>query len=78
MASTTEQAAKLKEDGNRLYGLKDYAAAHGKYSKAISLDASNAVLYANRAACLFAMKKSAISMLSSVPSESSTSNLSLV
>lgn len=57
MASTTEQAAKLKEDGNRLYGLKDYAAAHGKYSKAISLDASNAVLYANRAACLFAMKK---------------------
>lgn len=59
-ASTTadpSRAAQLKEAGNKLYVAKDYAAAYFKYSESIEADGKNAVLYANRAACSFAMSK---------------------
>lgn len=51
------RAAQLKDEGNKLYVKKDYALAYSKYSEAIDLDPNNAVLYANRAACLLAMDK---------------------
>ncbi|KAH8086654.1 hypothetical protein BXZ70DRAFT_956427 [Cristinia sonorae] len=44
-------AAKLKEEGNTFFLNKDYQAAYDKYSKALKIDDSNAILYANRAAC---------------------------
>ena len=59
MTSTADvaRAAQLKDEGNKLYVGKDYAAAYGKYSEAIDLDSKNAVLYANRAACSLTMDK---------------------
>lgn len=50
-------ASKLKEEGNTLFARKDYPSAIAKYTKAIAIDSSNAVLYANRSACRLAMKK---------------------
>jgi len=43
--------AKLKDEGNALFGKQDYVGASQKYSEAIALDDKNAVLYSNRAAC---------------------------
>ncbi|KAI0072379.1 TPR-like protein [Panus rudis PR-1116 ss-1] len=52
----TEQLAKqLKEEGNALFAKKEYEDAHQKYSEAINHDKQNAILFANRAACSFAM-----------------------
>lgn len=51
------KAAQLKEEGNKFYAQQDYAQAHTKYTEAIAEDATNAVLYANRAACSLAMKR---------------------
>lgn len=56
-STDTARAAQLKEEGNKLYIAKDYAAAYFKYSEAIEADNKNAVLYANRGACSFAMDK---------------------
>lgn len=50
-------AAELKDEGNKLYAAKDFTAAYVKYSKAIELDGSQAMYWANRAACLMAMKR---------------------
>lgn len=55
--SSPPTAAQLKEDGDKLFRKKDYAAAYRKYAEAIGLDDKNAVLYANRGACSFAMGK---------------------
>ncbi|KAJ3556321.1 hypothetical protein NM688_g2091 [Phlebia brevispora] len=51
------KAAQLKEEGNKCFVAKDYPSAHGKYTKAIDLDDTNAVLYANRGACSMSMRK---------------------
>jgi hypothetical protein len=56
----TEQfraVAQLKDEGNTFYAQQDYVSAYTTYSEAIAQDKSNAVLYANRAACCLAMKK---------------------
>lgn len=50
-------SATLKEEGNALFIRKEYQAAHAKYSQALDLDNSNAVLYANRAACSQHLRK---------------------
>ena len=44
-------AVRMKEEGNKLFLAKKYEEAVAKYSEAIEEDDSNAVLYANRAAC---------------------------
>lgn len=54
---STSDATTLKAEGNALYIAKDYPAAYVKYDAAIELDGQNAVLYANRGACSFAMNK---------------------
>lgn len=58
------EAAKLKEQGNALFGKKDYNAAVAKYSRALKIadsdggnESARSVLYANRAACYMGMKK---------------------
>ena len=56
-AKTKALAAELKEEGNKLFIAQDHAAAYHKYSEAIDVDESNAILYANRAACLMSMHK---------------------
>ncbi|KAJ7588129.1 hypothetical protein C8J56DRAFT_860833 [Mycena floridula] len=48
--STSEIAARLKDEGNALFVNKDFVEANKKYSEAIDLQPS-AVLYSNRAAC---------------------------
>jgi len=50
-------AAELKSEGNKLFGQKKYDQAAVKFTKAIELDRSNAILYANRAACYLALKR---------------------
>ena len=52
-----EGAECLKAQGNELYRKLEYSAAHRKYTEAIELNPKNAVLYANRAAVLLALKK---------------------
>ena len=52
-----DQAARLKEEGNTLFAQKDYVMASVKYTEAIAADGTNAVLYANRAACRLAMRQ---------------------
>ncbi|KZS90961.1 hypothetical protein SISNIDRAFT_496844 [Sistotremastrum niveocremeum HHB9708] len=54
-----EKATALKEQGNNLFSKqKDYRAAHSKYTAAIKEAPDNAVLYVNRAACSFMLRKS--------------------
>lgn len=50
-------AEKLKEEGNKLFVKKKFAAAAIKYTEAIALDGQNAVLYANRSACRLSLKQ---------------------
>jgi len=50
-------AAELKAEGNNLFGQKKYDQAAVKFTEAIELDRSNAILYANRAACYLALKQ---------------------
>jgi tetratricopeptide (TPR) repeat protein len=50
-------AVELKEEGNQLFRLGKFDQAAIKFTKAIELDRSNAVLYANRAACHLALKR---------------------
>ena len=51
------RAEQLKADGNALYVRNDFSAARSKYTQAIKLDDSNAVLYSNRAATYIALKQ---------------------
>lgn len=54
MASTeeTKRAAEaMKAEANVLFQSRKFKEAHAKYSEAIALDDTNAVLFANRAAC---------------------------
>jgi stress-induced-phosphoprotein 1 len=52
------KAAQLKDEGNKFFSQQDYVVqAFIKYSDAIAMDSTNAVLFANRAACCLAMKK---------------------
>lgn len=53
----TADAAALKAEGNTLFVAKNFKAAYAKYDAAVALDAENAILYANRAACSFSMNK---------------------
>eukprot|EP01084_Bolivina_argentea_P192178 329976_1 len=50
-------AEQLKLEGNKLFQQHKYAQSVAKYSKAINLDASNAIFYANRSAAFIALKK---------------------
>ncbi|TCD68826.1 hypothetical protein EIP91_009693 [Steccherinum ochraceum] len=50
-------AAQLKDAGNALFAKKDYEAANDKYTEALKLDENNAVLYANRSACFYNVKR---------------------
>ncbi|GJE92069.1 hypothetical protein PsYK624_082220 [Phanerochaete sordida] len=54
-ARAAVQASRLKEEGDKLFKSQKYAAACAKYSAAIELDKDNAVLWANRGACLWAV-----------------------
>ncbi|KAI0066456.1 TPR-like protein [Artomyces pyxidatus] len=56
MANTAISSA-LKAEGNQLFGKGDYAAAASVYTCAIAVDETNAVLYANRAACYNRVKQ---------------------
>ncbi|KAF4604734.1 hypothetical protein EYR40_003512 [Pleurotus pulmonarius] len=49
-------AEKLKAQGNALFAQRKWAGAHAKYSEAIEQDDTNAVYWANRAACNLEMK----------------------
>lgn len=51
------EAEKLKAEGNTFFTKKDYASAIVKYSKAITIDEKNAILFANRSACQRALKR---------------------
>lgn len=57
MAEHTKTAAELKDEGNKLYALKQYTEAYDKYGAAIAQDSNNAILYANRAACSLGQQK---------------------
>ncbi len=50
-------AEKLKAQGNTLFAQRKWAGAHAKYSEAIEQDGTNAVYWANRAACNLEMKE---------------------
>lgn len=50
-------AAQLKDEGNVFFAQKEFAKASAKYTQAIKLDGSNAILYANRAACHLNLKR---------------------
>jgi stress-induced-phosphoprotein 1 len=52
-----DEVTRLKEEGNAFFAKKDYLEASIKYTEAIAVDGSNAVLYSNRAACRLAMKQ---------------------
>ena len=50
-------ATKLKEEGNALFNQKNFEAAYDKYSEALKADSTNAIVYANRAACAHNLQK---------------------
>lgn len=50
------QAIQLKEKGNAHFVKKEFREAIQKYTEAIKLDDTNAVLFCNRAACSFALR----------------------
>ncbi|PBK93708.1 TPR-like protein, partial [Armillaria gallica] len=47
----------LKEEGNALFIQSNFDEALVKYTEAIELDESNAILWANRSACHLSMKR---------------------
>ncbi|KAA1470553.1 hypothetical protein DENSPDRAFT_879794 [Dentipellis sp. KUC8613] len=53
----TPTAAELKAEGNALFIKQEFLAASHKYTAAIEEDASNAILYSNRAACYMGLKR---------------------
>ncbi|KAK0479769.1 hypothetical protein IW261DRAFT_1608046 [Armillaria novae-zelandiae] len=52
-----ETATRLKEEGNALFIQSKFDEALVKYTAAIELDGSNAILWANRSACHLSMKR---------------------
>jgi hypothetical protein len=52
-----QAAIELKTEGNALFLAGDFLGASTKYTLAIALDESNAVLYANRAQCYLNRKQ---------------------
>jgi stress-induced-phosphoprotein 1 len=50
-------AVELKAEGNELFIQKQYDQAARKFTQAIELDGTNAILYANRAACHQLLKR---------------------
>jgi len=54
---TTEEAERLKRVGNEAFVAKKYDEAISHYTKAISIDPENAVLYSNRSACYAAKQR---------------------
>eukprot|EP00494_Astrolonche_serrata_P025129 UN25390 len=52
-----DEAIKFKQLGNECLKKKDYQGAYENYTKAISLDSTNHVFYANRAAALLSLEK---------------------
>lgn len=50
------EAARLKEEGNRHFEKKEFSQAYDKYTAALKRG-ENAILYANRAACLLNQRK---------------------
>ncbi|KAF9496738.1 hypothetical protein BDN71DRAFT_1429949 [Pleurotus eryngii] len=50
-ATDSARVAELKAEGNAFYLQKNLEAAAKKYSKALEIDDTNAVIYCNRAAC---------------------------
>jgi len=57
--SDTYQATtdRFKAEGDSFFVQKQFKKAYSKYSEAIKLDGSNAILYANRAASALSMKE---------------------
>ena len=55
MTTSLDQAEQLKAEGNALFVKNDFVGAYQKYTKAITHDSKNAVLYSNRAACAFGL-----------------------
>ncbi len=54
MATSEESKAAaqaVKTEANSLFQSRKFKEAHAKYGEAIALDDTNAVLFANRAAC---------------------------
>ncbi len=47
-ADDVAAASALKEKGNAAFAAKDYSAAAALYSQALTLDATNHILYSNR------------------------------
>lgn len=54
-----EQAARLKAEGNALFGKKKWSAALKKYSAALDIDPKNHLLFGNRAMCHLKMTAAA-------------------
>jgi tetratricopeptide (TPR) repeat protein len=60
-ATASLAASQLKDQGNELFGKKDYRKAISKFTQAIELDGdAKAILFANRAACHLALKRSSL------------------
>ncbi|THU98406.1 TPR-like protein [Dendrothele bispora CBS 962.96] len=57
MSNDSTRVQRLKDEGNALHSAKKFSAAVAKYSEALKIDGSNALIFANRAACLLAMKQ---------------------
>lgn len=55
LMSNTSEAAKIKEEGNKLFSSKQYSQALDKYSKALRVGGDNAVIFSNRSACLLSL-----------------------
>lgn len=59
MSTTTDPdaAARLKDEGNKHFEKKEFSQAYDKYTAALKKGGDNAIIYANRAACLLAQRK---------------------
>ncbi|KAI0065855.1 hypothetical protein BV25DRAFT_1988937 [Artomyces pyxidatus] len=66
MQQNVDEVSALKDQGTKLFGQKDYKGAIDCFTRAIELDGSNAVLYANRAACYNSPKQFQEGLLSAL------------
>jgi hypothetical protein len=57
MAGDEAKALELKNKGNELFKQKKWKGALEQYTLAIRADASNAILFGNRAACYLFLEK---------------------
>lgn len=69
-------AAELKAEADAVYKGGDYTAAYAKYSRAISKDEKNPILYSNRAACSMMLKQCVYRALSTMRISPTTLQLS--